>query len=132
MFLYANNNYLPSVILSFQMYLKTILKEIGHYNTKNPHKNMWELKPEYRHYSSKSDDGGETTSQWVTTAGKRDEVLAEEVTKENQLLRNDLCMIWSLYGGRCRSKRLDSLRQFVDKWSLYLLCILAQAKKCNL
>jgi len=44
------------------MYLKTILKEIGHYNTKNPHKNMWELKPEYRHYSSKSDDGGETTS----------------------------------------------------------------------
>lgn len=40
-------------------YLKSILKEIGHYNTKNPHKNMWELKPEYRHYSNKnSDDNG--------------------------------------------------------------------------
>ncbi|XP_053212472.1 general transcription factor IIF subunit 2-like [Panonychus citri] len=31
-------------------YLKEILKEICVYNTKNPHKNMWELKPEYRHY----------------------------------------------------------------------------------
>ncbi|XP_053214194.1 general transcription factor IIF subunit 2-like [Panonychus citri] len=31
-------------------YLKTILKEICVYNTKNPHKNKWELKPEYRHY----------------------------------------------------------------------------------
>lgn len=44
------------------IYLKAILKEIGHYNTKNPHKNMWELKPEYRHYSSKSGEGGETAS----------------------------------------------------------------------
>lgn len=45
-------------------YLKGILKEIGHYNTKNPHKNMWELKPEYRHYSNKNseDDGKEGTS----------------------------------------------------------------------
>ncbi|XP_026757338.2 general transcription factor IIF subunit 2-like [Galleria mellonella] len=31
-------------------YLKEILKEVCNYNTKNPHKNMWELKPEYRHY----------------------------------------------------------------------------------
>lgn len=31
-------------------YLKEILKEICNYNGKNPHKNMWELKPEYRHY----------------------------------------------------------------------------------
>jgi len=31
-------------------YLKDILKEICHYNAKNPHKNMWELKPEFRHY----------------------------------------------------------------------------------
>ncbi|KAH7961872.1 hypothetical protein HPB52_012980 [Rhipicephalus sanguineus] len=31
-------------------YLKEILKEICNYNAKNPHKNMWELKPEYRHY----------------------------------------------------------------------------------
>merc|ERR1711973_259789 len=32
------------------VYLKSILKDIGTYNLKNPHKNMWELKPEYRHY----------------------------------------------------------------------------------
>lgn len=31
-------------------YLKEILKEVCNYNLKNPHKNMWELKPEYRHY----------------------------------------------------------------------------------
>lgn len=31
-------------------YLKEILKEVCDYNIKNPHKNMWELKPEYRHY----------------------------------------------------------------------------------
>ncbi|RWR98953.1 transcription initiation factor IIF: small subunit-like protein [Dinothrombium tinctorium] len=33
-------------------YLKEILKEICIYNAKNPHKNMWELKPEYRHYTA--------------------------------------------------------------------------------
>lgn len=38
-------------------YLKEILKEICNYNLKNPHKNMWELKPEYRHY--KDQEGGE-------------------------------------------------------------------------
>lgn len=32
------------------VYLKDILKEVCNYNIKNPHKNMWELKPEYRHY----------------------------------------------------------------------------------
>jgi transcription initiation factor TFIIF subunit beta len=31
-------------------YLKEILREIASYNLKNPHKNMWELKAEYRHY----------------------------------------------------------------------------------
>ncbi|XP_005185927.1 general transcription factor IIF subunit 2 [Musca domestica] len=35
-------------------YLKEILKEVCDYNMKNPHKNMWELKKEYRHY--KTDD----------------------------------------------------------------------------
>jgi len=35
-------------------YLKEILREICIYNAKNPHKNMYELKPEYRHYK---DDG---------------------------------------------------------------------------
>ncbi|XP_071037988.1 general transcription factor IIF subunit 2 [Parasteatoda tepidariorum] len=42
-------------LLSFQPYLKEILKEICNYNAKNPHKSMWELKPEYRHYK----DSGE-------------------------------------------------------------------------
>ncbi|KAK3913232.1 General transcription factor IIF subunit 2 [Frankliniella fusca] len=31
-------------------YVKEILKEVCDYNIKKPHKNMWELKPEYRHY----------------------------------------------------------------------------------
>jgi len=33
-------------------YLKEILNEICHYNAKNPHKSMWELKPEFRHYKA--------------------------------------------------------------------------------
>jgi transcription initiation factor TFIIF subunit beta len=32
-------------------YLKEILKEICEYSVKNPHKNTWHLKAEYRHYS---------------------------------------------------------------------------------
>lgn len=40
------------------VYLKEILKEVCNYNLKNPHKNMWELKPEYRHY--KQDTPAET------------------------------------------------------------------------
>ncbi|XP_055633153.1 general transcription factor IIF subunit 2-like [Toxorhynchites rutilus septentrionalis] len=32
-------------------YLKEILNEVCDYNMKNPHKNMWELKREYRHYN---------------------------------------------------------------------------------
>lgn len=32
------------------VYLKEILNEVCNYNLKNPHRNMWELKPEYRHY----------------------------------------------------------------------------------
>ncbi|MCL4152289.1 UNVERIFIED_CONTAM: hypothetical protein GTU68_036381, partial [Idotea baltica] len=41
-------------------YLKEILKEMCDYNMKNPHKNMWELKPEYRHYKhdQKKEGGG--------------------------------------------------------------------------
>lgn len=31
-------------------FLKEVLKEICNYNMKAPHKNMWELKEEYRHY----------------------------------------------------------------------------------
>ncbi|KAF5401342.1 Transcription initiation factor TFIIF subunit beta [Paragonimus heterotremus] len=41
-------------------YLTDILKEIAIFNARAPHKNMWELKPEYRHYaaqeSSKADE----------------------------------------------------------------------------
>lgn len=33
-------------------YLKEILKDICIYNMKAPHRNMWELRPEYRHYKS--------------------------------------------------------------------------------
>ncbi|KAA0189771.1 Transcription initiation factor IIF [Fasciolopsis buskii] len=32
-------------------YLTEILKEIAIFNPRAPHKNMWELKPEYRHYT---------------------------------------------------------------------------------
>lgn len=61
---YYNLKDLISITKQPVAYLKGILKEIGHYNTKNPHKNMWELKPEYRHYSSKNsgEEGGERTS----------------------------------------------------------------------
>lgn len=38
------------IIFKFQVYLKEILNEVCNYNLKNPHRNMWELKPEYRHY----------------------------------------------------------------------------------
>ncbi len=38
------------VFVYLQTFLKEILKEICIYNMKAPHKNMWELKPEYRHY----------------------------------------------------------------------------------
>lgn len=41
------------------VYLKEILKEVCNYNLKHPHKNMWELKPEYRHY--KEQEAMETT-----------------------------------------------------------------------
>lgn len=40
-------------------YLKEILKEICNYNVTAPHKHMWELKPEYRHYKT-SEDAGST------------------------------------------------------------------------
>ena len=37
-------------------HLKDILREIAVHNTKNPHKNMWELKPEYRHYKRSNEE----------------------------------------------------------------------------
>lgn len=46
-------------------YLKEILKEVCDYNMKNPHKNMWELKKEYRHYKvdEKKEEKLETEEQ---------------------------------------------------------------------
>jgi len=35
-------------------YLKEILKEVCNYSVKPPHRNMWELKPEYRHYNAEA------------------------------------------------------------------------------
>ena len=37
-------------------YLREILKEIG---IRNPHKNMWELKPEYRHYKRNEENANQ-------------------------------------------------------------------------
>ncbi|XP_020298996.1 general transcription factor IIF subunit 2 [Pseudomyrmex gracilis] len=39
------------------VYLKEILNEVCNYNLKNPHRNMWELKPEYRHYKDEEKSG---------------------------------------------------------------------------
>ncbi|KAJ8670841.1 hypothetical protein QAD02_002100 [Eretmocerus hayati] len=41
------------------VYLKEILNEVCNYNLKNPHRNMWELKPEYRHYRKEKPDNVE-------------------------------------------------------------------------
>ncbi|KAH8312523.1 hypothetical protein KR044_011234 [Drosophila immigrans] len=42
-------------------YLKEILKDVCDYNMKNPHKNMWELKKEYRHYKTEEQKDEEKT-----------------------------------------------------------------------
>jgi len=36
-------------------HLKEILKELCDYNVKQPHRGMWELKPEFRHYQKEDD-----------------------------------------------------------------------------
>ncbi|TNM90942.1 general transcription factor IIF subunit 2-like isoform X1 [Takifugu flavidus] len=40
------------------IYLKEILRDIGHYNIKGTHKNTWELRPEYRHYQGEEKTDG--------------------------------------------------------------------------
>lgn len=45
------------------MYLKEILNEVCNYNLKNPHRNMWELKPEYRHYKDDKKVGESSASK---------------------------------------------------------------------
>lgn len=48
------------------VYLKEILKDVCVYNLKNPHKNMWELKPEYRHYKD-DNPAASSSKQWKYT-----------------------------------------------------------------
>ncbi|XP_031784879.1 general transcription factor IIF subunit 2 [Nasonia vitripennis] len=43
------------------VYLKEILNEVCNYNLKNPHRNMWELKPEYRHYKDEKPANAESS-----------------------------------------------------------------------
>merc|ERR1712013_438772 len=38
-------------------YLREILNEVCVYSVKPPHRNMWELKPEYRHYKQDEEEG---------------------------------------------------------------------------
>ncbi|XP_035722868.1 general transcription factor IIF subunit 2-like [Vespa mandarinia] len=45
------------------VYLKEILNEVCNYNLKNPHRNMWELKPEYRHYKEEEEKSAENDSK---------------------------------------------------------------------
>lgn len=66
------NSDFPSFQITRQpiVYLKEILKEVCNYNLKNPHKNMWELKPEYRHYkqdtpAESKEDKNSSDSEWV-------------------------------------------------------------------
>lgn len=51
---YYNINQLQKITNQSVPYLKDILKEICNYCSKSTHKNMWELKPEYRHYKAPS------------------------------------------------------------------------------
>ena len=44
-------------------YLKEILKEVCNYSVKPPHRNMWELKPEYRHYKAPEEGEGDKKKQ---------------------------------------------------------------------
>lgn len=54
-------------------YLKEILKDVCNYNLKNPHKNMWELKPEYRHYKEPDQEGMEMGKKEETNDGSDDD-----------------------------------------------------------
>ncbi|XP_034935110.1 general transcription factor IIF subunit 2 [Chelonus insularis] len=46
------------------VYLKEILNDVCNYNLKNPHRNMWELKPEYRHYKEDKSTLPEKASEY--------------------------------------------------------------------
>ena len=51
-------SFFSPLLLYQQPYLKEILREIGTYNVKAPHKFMWELKAEYRHYQEANEEAG--------------------------------------------------------------------------
>lgn len=64
-----NKIYIYTIIYNFliyifyvQVYLKEILSEVCSYNIKNPHRNMWELKPEYRHYKAEEKPAADATA----------------------------------------------------------------------
>lgn len=54
-----NTNIHP-IVLFLQTHLKDIIRDIGVYNSKGPHKSTWELKPEYRHYRSAEEEEMQT------------------------------------------------------------------------
>ncbi|XP_036421404.1 general transcription factor IIF subunit 2b [Colossoma macropomum] len=55
---YYNIKNLVEITKQPVIYLKEILREIGVYNSRGPHKSTWELKPEYRHYQEGEEDEG--------------------------------------------------------------------------
>ena len=60
-------------------YLKEILKEVCTYNQKAPHRNMWELKPQYRHYGKSKE---ESTSGIGGDSIKKDEIMDSDEDME--------------------------------------------------
>ncbi|XP_017566276.2 general transcription factor IIF subunit 2b isoform X1 [Pygocentrus nattereri] len=55
---YYNIKNLVEITKQPVIYLKEILREIGVYNSRGPHKSTWELKPEYHHYQEGEEDEG--------------------------------------------------------------------------
>ena len=53
-------------------YLKEILNEVCNYSMKNPHKNMWELKAEYRHYKVDKKDQDDKTKTESSSSSDED------------------------------------------------------------
>uniref|UniRef100_A0A672F6V0 General transcription factor IIF subunit 2 n=1 Tax=Salarias fasciatus TaxID=181472 RepID=A0A672F6V0_SALFA len=53
---YYNMKSLVEITKQPVSYLKEIMREIGTYISKGPHKNTWQLKPEYQHYQAGKDE----------------------------------------------------------------------------
>ncbi|CAG2113890.1 unnamed protein product [Medioppia subpectinata] len=65
-------------------YLKIIVRELCVYNVKNPHKYMWELKPEFRHYGTIK-----PISRHPTTTAKKGS-LVKNCREDREPVRNKL------------------------------------------